>query len=62
MSIQSNHNAVSRRNISPAAARLKRNVTAWMRKHKDDLDKYHDAIVKHINKALDENSTQLIFN
>ena len=55
-------NAMSRRNISPAATKLKRNVNAWIRKLKDDLDKNHEVIIKHINKPLDENSTQLIFN
>ena len=32
-------NVMSRRNISPAATKLRRNITSWMRKHRDDLDK-----------------------
>jgi len=53
---------MSRRNISPTAARLKRNVSAWKRKHKDDLDKNHEAIIKQINIPLNENSSQETFN
>ena len=57
-----NHNTVSRRNISSAAARLRRNINAWMRKHRDDLDKNHEAIINSINKPLDQYSTDETFN
>ena len=56
-----NHNVVSYRTTS-TGANLKRNVRAWMRKHKDDLDKNHEAIINHINKPLNENSSQKTFN
>ena len=54
-------NAVSRRNISTGGY-LRKNIIVWKRKHKDYLDKNHEAIIKHINKPLIENSSQLIFD